>query len=104
MGQASQPYFYVSANSSQAPIQAQFVVGNKTLNKGGVTHYSVSYDFQSATPAGDVSVTKGKAYFSPPIDLQRGLYAQILFWAGSLAVNLDVLNATLVVEGTKGIH
>lgn len=100
-GQTSARYFFIDANSSQAPVQAQFVIGGKPLKKGGITTYSATYDFESGRPGGDVSVTKGKAYFAPLLDLQHGLYAQILLWSGGTAVNLDVLSVSLTVEGTK---
>ena len=100
-GQATAHYFFVDANSSQAPAQAQFNIGRRPLTKEGLTNYSATYDFDSRQLEGDATMTKGKAFFAPVLDLSNGLYAQILFWAGSTAVNLDVISVSLTVEGTK---
>jgi hypothetical protein len=48
-----------------------------------------------------VATTKGKAFFTPLLDLREGLYAQVLLWSDSTAVNLDVTNLSVVVEGTR---
>jgi hypothetical protein len=98
-GQATGQYFFVNANTSQAPVQAQFVIGGKQLSKENVATYTASYDFDSGRPKGDIKASKGKAFFAPLLDLPNGLFAQVLMWSGDPSDNLEVIALSVTVQG-----
>jgi hypothetical protein len=102
-GQLNEKFQFVTSNSSLAPVEAQFVVGNTAVTPGSIIHYVATYDFDTRQWGGnlDLKITRQKLFANPRLTCPDGLYAQVLFWAGSTAVDLDVKSATVVVEGTR---
>ena len=83
------------------PVKAELVIGNHGMAFPQGHHvFWASYDFLAEKPNAFPFLDLPKSHNNTPLDLDRGLYAQVFVWAGNPAINIDVNRITLDVEGT----